>query len=222
MINSKVAIVGLHRGGTSMTAGIVRALGAYMGDNPLPPSDTNPYGYFEDADIVDMHNKIMGNQWYFPKIEFNKETRDEYINLLYAKFGGRKAFAIKDPRLCYMLPYFLDSFDIADEVKVIAVYRDPWLAAYSLAERERLKFSLALEISLNYTAAMVMSINGLGERLMRIRYIDMLLKPESSVLAIAKFVGANPVESAAFQVIDRDLAHWEQKQIDLWNERDNG
>jgi hypothetical protein len=222
MINRKVAIVGLHRGGTSMVAGIVRALGAYMGNNLLPPSKTNPYGYFEDSDIVNMHNKIMGDQWYFPQIDFSKETKEEYANLLYAKFGGRKTFAIKDPRLCYLLPYFLESFDKPGDIKVIAVYRDPWLAAYSLAERDSIGFGLSLEISLNYTAAMIMSVNGLGERLMRIRYIDMLLKPESSVLSIARFVGANPVEGDAFQVIDRSLAHWEQKQIDLWNERDNG
>lgn len=56
-----VAVVGHHRGGTSATAGALRRLGVYFGeDNELmPPSEANPKGYTEHKELVAAHDQLL-------------------------------------------------------------------------------------------------------------------------------------------------------------------
>lgn len=45
----------MHRSGTSLTAGLMAALGIDMGETLVPPDRRNPRGYFEDVEVVRFH-----------------------------------------------------------------------------------------------------------------------------------------------------------------------
>ena len=125
------AIVGMHRGGTSAVARVVHSLGAFMGSDFLLPSVYNPTGYYEDASLVDFHTRVMGGNWIIPSMRKAFSFRESYIIEL-EDFLEKDVWAIKDPRLCFCLPLLRS---IVPTVKVIAVFRDPFNAAKSLAAR---------------------------------------------------------------------------------------
>lgn len=212
MSNSGIIIVGPHRSGTSTIGGIFHRAGYFMGDNLLPPSEYNPMGYYEDADIVDIHNRLLGDQWYSPQlITTNTRLTYEY-RILLKRFVDADKWAIKDPRICYTLPLLMQF--VPKNTKVIMVFRDPWYSAHSLVKRDGLSFSLALNISLSYVSEMIKNTENAD--LFRIRYRDVITDPISATLRLLKFAGANKGMSAEtfdyiVGAINPSLAHYEKK-----------
>src|SRR5215218_4112214 len=56
-----VCVLGMHRSGTSLVAGILRQLGVDLGpdDELLPPDPNNRSGYFELAELVHINDEIL-------------------------------------------------------------------------------------------------------------------------------------------------------------------
>ncbi len=52
-------ILGSGRSGTSMTAGLFRESGAYMGENSYAPRPANRFGFFEDEEINQINDRIL-------------------------------------------------------------------------------------------------------------------------------------------------------------------
>lgn len=201
-----VAIIGLHRGGTSAVAGILHGLGAYMGSHLLPPSKHNPKGYYEDERIVRIHTEFIGGEWVTPDVLYNRATyRDfqEYKKLI-AEFKEHDLWAIKDPRLCHCLPLL---HNYVPDIKVILVFRDPWYAASSLVKRNEMSFSGALSVSLDCLEGMIGNTKAIPK--MRVRYTDVITSPQKAVETIASYLGVE-VTQEAIDAIDPSLAHWER------------
>jgi hypothetical protein len=60
MKNKKtIIILGMHRSGTSMVAGLLAKMGINMGDDLLGRSPSNPFGHFEDWDFVNLNDSIL-------------------------------------------------------------------------------------------------------------------------------------------------------------------
>ena len=53
------AIAGMHRSGTSLVAGLVRAAGLPMGEELVGASATNPHGHHEDRAFVALHDAAL-------------------------------------------------------------------------------------------------------------------------------------------------------------------
>jgi hypothetical protein len=64
-----IPVVGHHRGGTSATAGLLRILGVYLGENEqlIGEGTDNPKGFYEHAEILKLHEHlsryVFGNDW---------------------------------------------------------------------------------------------------------------------------------------------------------------
>jgi len=200
-----IAVVGMHRGGTSAVAKIVYELGAYMGDNLLPPSEHNPQGYYEDSGVVDFHTGVIGGNWHKPVMNRSVLYAGRYKGLL-KPFMKHDFWAIKDPRLCFVLPLLLS---VVPDIRVIAVYRDPFKAARSLSKRNNLAYVTALEISIAYLGKMIENTSGIGP--LWVNYTDTVLYPDVAAIAIANFAGVEHNTKAA-SAIDRSLAHWEVEE----------
>lgn len=57
---SRVLVVtGMHRSGTSLVANYLSQAGIDMGAELIPADVGNPHGYFEDADIHDLHRELL-------------------------------------------------------------------------------------------------------------------------------------------------------------------
>lgn len=107
-----ILVLGMHRSGTSALCGTLNIFGAYVGDNLLTPTDDNKKGYFESFEIVRCNDYILQEKldtsWHdindipiyhpdiFPILEYVIKTT----------FNNESIIAIKDPRICLLLPLY--------------------------------------------------------------------------------------------------------------------
>jgi hypothetical protein len=138
----------MHRSGTSALAGMLGMLGAKIGSTLLPahPED-NPKGYWENTDIVSIHDEILATLgsswddecslppqwWQFPEL---KLLREELMRIVQRDYTNASLWVVKDPRLCRLMPLWSSILnDSVDEAKVIFIIRHPYEVAESLKRR---------------------------------------------------------------------------------------
>lgn len=196
-----VTVLGIHRGGTSAVAGVLHHLGVHMGDDLLPPSPHNPRGYFEDRDFVTLHDVIIGD-WKNPQVNFEPH-RELYTMLIREREARLSLWGVKDPRMCFVFPYFAE---IAHDVHVISVSRDPDDCAESLFARGDHTLEEATKISSSYLGRKWINLSRFCGPTLKVRYDYLIDCPEGVVPAIAHFVGLEPTQEA-IDFIDPTLCH---------------
>src|SRR5262245_25143819 len=109
-------VLGMHRSGTSAMAGLLELLGVELGSNLLPPCPSfNPEGFFEQADLVAVHDRILdvlGSGWDdvcpLPEGWWEQDAiaslRIELASIVRREYGASPLWGFKDPRLCRLLP----------------------------------------------------------------------------------------------------------------------
>lgn len=135
-------VLGMHRSGTSMIAGILRSLGINMGVRFREPDIHNESGYWEDLDWRDLNASILraaGGSWYNPpdtkEIENVAESfNDQVISLVEKK--KHSPWGIKDPRLCLTFPVIAKHLP---DPLFILVYRNRNDILESLKKRAKLR-----------------------------------------------------------------------------------
>lgn len=115
MKTTLLAVVGMHRSGTSATAGAFAQLGVDFGPAPLlmKPSRDNPKGYFEATLVVGIHDRLLrglSGSWESPfirgdwplTIQANVARRQilEWVERLPAG----TTCGVKDPRMSLFYP----------------------------------------------------------------------------------------------------------------------
>jgi len=150
MIKNKVVIVlGMHRSGTSALAGILKRLGVEFGEKLLPGDlGVNDKGFYEHIGIINIHEQIfktigytwfdirpMPEQWWmFDEIVIFKEALKDIIR---NDFSGSTLWGIKDPRMCRLLPLWLQILTELDlEPLFVLCLRHPAEVAESLHNRD--------------------------------------------------------------------------------------
>ncbi|MHC3994932.1 sulfotransferase family protein [Thiomicrolovo sp. ZZH C-3] len=144
-----IAVLGMHRSGTSALGGVLHALGISMGQTLVEAKKHNPKGYFENKKIIDFNDYVL-----FPALEQTWDDlsllpegweEDEKVRGLYAvakeiiraDYSEEKLFGIKDPRLCILFPFWEKVLrDLNIEIKVILPYRNPEEIYRSLQKRD--------------------------------------------------------------------------------------
>lgn len=195
-----VAIMGLHRGGTSAVAGVIHALGFYMGNDLLPPSEHNPKGYFESRKMMELHTAMMGGDVWDPKIDVQPHL-DDYEEAL-ASFEKHEPWAVKDPRFCYLLPYLQQYYD-----QLVVVLRSVEEAAQSLHVRGGHTSLEALKLIEEYESRMYESRNAFPRQVISVHYCELEQWPFTKTQALAGQLGVTFYASAA-NTIDPALRHW--------------
>lgn len=123
--SSPLVIAGFHRSGTSLTANMLADAGLHVGEELLGAKASNPYGHFEDTEIIRFHDNLLrqsGQNWLtatdFPAILTRKDWR------FMVTYGSRKsmykAWGFKDPRVCLFLPQWQATFP---DMSLLYVYR---------------------------------------------------------------------------------------------------
>jgi glycosyltransferase involved in cell wall biosynthesis len=140
-----VVIAGMHRSGTSLVASYLSSLGIHMGDRLLPADARNPHGYFEDADFVALHGRILaacttegeaGHQdWGWTESERLDRGRlpafaEEARALAAGRAGRSGVWGWKDPRTTLLLDFWDEI--LAGGALYVLVYRFPWEVADSM------------------------------------------------------------------------------------------
>jgi GT2 family glycosyltransferase len=137
-------VAGMHRSGTSMTGGLLAALGVNMGDRLVPADRSNPRGYFEDLDFLELNRRLLAAcvpagepgwpDWGWTESESWREPdparwREPALRLLEARRAAGVPWGWKDPRSTRLLEFWAG---LAPEARFVLVYRYPWEVADSM------------------------------------------------------------------------------------------
>ncbi len=137
---SAIAIVGMHRSGTSVFAHFLHEAGLFLGEDLYQNYGDNPKGHWEDNDFVNLHrNACLGHgqrEEYLVTQSFDlpDDTRSAMQALWRHKqlsTNGTR-WGWKEPRTTLFLPTW---FEIAPELRVIGLFRNPKAVVSSLCKR---------------------------------------------------------------------------------------
>ncbi|HTW93238.1 MAG TPA: hypothetical protein VMD30_00495 [Tepidisphaeraceae bacterium] len=157
-----LCVLGMHRSGTSAVARVVNLLGADLGTDLLPPSVDNPRGFWEQRKIVAAHGDLLESLGsYFddflplpqgwqnrPEIAPHKQR---LFSILHQQFDGNPLWAVKDPRICRLLPLWHDLLaEYPADPRFVLVLRNPDEIARSLAVRNGYAFNKSLLLTLSH------------------------------------------------------------------------
>lgn len=151
-----ILVLGMHRAGTSAITRGLLALGVPLGGRLMPERDDNPTGFWEDADIVNLNDRVLaelGHDWHSlgwiadEQFSTNKldTLREEAAALLADRLHERVVWAFKDPRNARLLPFWESVFQkINVDYSCILCIRNPLSIAGSLAARDHFSFEKCL------------------------------------------------------------------------------
>jgi len=138
-MQSKVlAIAGMHRSGTSLTASVLQSAGVYLGDRLVGVDVGNDKGHFEDRDFVEFHKQVLRSQSLdVDGLTFQDQMHvaDRYFKIAQDLIEQKSVHSLwgwKDPRTTLFLDLWLQ---LLPDAIFILVYRSPWEVVDSLYRR---------------------------------------------------------------------------------------
>jgi hypothetical protein len=141
-----------------MLAGTLGDAGYYMGGTMLPPTPSNPKGYFESAEINELNNELIASVatvrpsgplgYFYPwrlsrgllwladiDVELSLQPTAKQATQI-REFVSQKPFCFKDPRFCYTLGAWRP---VLDDTAFLCIFREPGRTLSSIKKdvRER-------------------------------------------------------------------------------------
>ena len=186
-----ILIVGMHRSGTSALAGIVGKLGVPLGDRLLAPGSDNPKGYWEHQDVVALHERLLnrlGSRWDdvralpdgWLESEAAREAAVAISDIISRDFPGNPVWAVKDPRICRVLPLWLEVLQ-KHHIRPVVLFmvRKPSEVSASIEARNHWHPLVGKLLWLRYMAEAVTASSTLPREV--VLYDDLLVDPISLV-----------------------------------------
>ena len=143
-----VLILGMHRSGTSALAGVLSKLGCELPASPMPESKSNAKGFFESIKVRDFNEELLASAGSFwddftrfhddwlkslPGLDF----LDRAVSVLEEEFGTSRLFVLKDPRICRLMPFWMEALGRFEcRVKPILTIRNPLEVGHSLQTKK--------------------------------------------------------------------------------------
>jgi hypothetical protein len=217
-----IAVLGMHRSGTSVITRGLKVLGIELGDRLMPPFEgNNAKGFWEDLDINQLNLEmlhVLKSDWHFLASIGPSEVEvlcksgflQRAIELLREKTSGAGIFGFKDPRVAKLLPFWKEVFAHGPwKVSYVLVIRHPLSVCHSLAKRDRLEFEKSYLLWLEHVIG---SLSGTeGENRVFVDYDHFMQMPEADLAKIAKELqlSIDPHELQTFQreFLDHQLQH---------------
>jgi hypothetical protein len=198
-VRDGVCVLGMHRSGTSLVAGLLGILGLELGPEEamLPPLPANPKGYWELADLVKINDLILaefGGSWdRLPELPDGWEQserleglRERARTVLRERFSGSAHWGWKDPRTCVTLPFWQS---LVPGVRHVICIRNPVDVADSLRTREGhgRPWEEGIIDWLRHTSLALIQTSG-SPRIV-VHYEDFFEDLEARVKTLARFLG---------------------------------
>lgn len=223
-----VAVVGMHRSGTSATAGLLIGLGL-QGPRPAdltPAPESNERGLWE-SDAVHMINvevlSCLGGTTYVPPRPLSGWEHQAALDALrtqgarwFSDTSGSRPVVLKDPRLCVTLPFWRTA--IPSLRAAILVLRDPLEVALSLEARDELPIVLGLALWDRYLRSAATTLQGLPTLV--VEYDALLGDPDQWCDLVCDFLAEVDVHvdpsrrGSAQEFLDARLRHQQHGRSD--------
>lgn len=159
-----MAVVGMHRAGTSMVAKALRLGGVYLGSDEdlVDPAPDNPEGFYEHASFVELDDDLLeaaGGAWDQPP-EWPPAGVDDprvaHLAERAAELAGTlersPAWGWKDPRASLLGRFWLD---VVPDLRFVVCLRHPLEVALSLKRRNKASYAHGLALWRTYYATLL-------------------------------------------------------------------
>ena len=232
-----ILILGMHRSGTSVLSRLCNISGAYLGESVIEPAADNPKGFWENKDIVLLHDELLeqlnrqwdttmplpDRWWDSPKIA---ATKQKLIDFLRDEFGDKPLWLVKDPRVCLLIPIWLD---VLEELNVaphfLIVNRSPEEIVESLQKRNDMHRDACHLLYLHH----YLSAEYWSREFPRsvVNYHDILKDWQRVLIDASKAATIDwPIQAwdgvkGIADVVDSGLRHYEQEDFDRSDELSN-
>ena len=196
---SVILVTGMHRSGTSAVTRVLSLLGCALPRAVTESARDNEKGFWENPAIRDLNDRILasaGSAWDdwepFDSRWYASPTaggfRDDARAILKGELGDGPLFVVKDPRICRLLPFWIDAVrSFGAEPFIVSPVRNPLDVAASLEERNGIHPSIGLLLWLRH----VLDTEAASRDLRRVylRYEHLLFKTHAVVDRIGDALG---------------------------------
>lgn len=213
----------MHRSGSSAITKGLEVMGVELGTQLMPATADNQKGYFEDIEINQFNTRLLktkGLDWNtltpiktddFQGDHFSP-FKEEATDILERKLLTDAVLGIKDPRLCRLLPFWMEIFDdLKLEVSYVIILRNPENIAASLISRDAIPRVKSLYLWLEHMIPVFRETRNCSRAILD--YDNLIAKPERTIKALAKKLGLEKaidqavLSSYAKDFIDPGLRH---------------
>jgi len=141
-----IVVLGMHRSGTSALTRVLNLLGCDLPKTLMQASPTNEAGHWESLAIYRLNDRILESAASAWQLEFNPSwfgspRADEFVGEAVAtiadEFGSSRFLVLKDPRICRLLPFWVEVLDRCHiKPSVLIPLRNPLEVAASIEKRD--------------------------------------------------------------------------------------
>ncbi len=217
-----VLIMGMHRSGTSLLTRMLNCAGMDIGNTHslIPPRPDNPNGFWEQSSILSLHDELLmdlGFQWDTPVPLPNAWHKDRetlfqtYVNrlsnLVDTIYQDTPVFAVKDPRLCLLLPLWVSLAQRRHlELTCIWIRRPAHQVAQSLSVRHSGSIAQAYALFMNYILSGICAMENLPHAF--VNFEDILNTPNAVLSSLENdlHLGLN-ISDTNDALVDASLVH---------------
>lgn len=138
-MSDQLIVAGFHRSGTSLICRLLDRAGLFLGYELLGANPSNPYGHFEDREVLELHRQIMTDNGFSWQVEapflpvLTEEHWRKMRRVIERRDREHGLWGFKDPRVCLFLMVWKH---LLPNAKVLVVYRHFSDTTYSLARRQ--------------------------------------------------------------------------------------
>ncbi|MCB1476259.1 MAG: hypothetical protein H6883_09220 [Rhodobiaceae bacterium] len=213
-----LAVLGMHRSGTSALTRALNILGAALPDTMIGASEGNDTGHWEPLRLVLLHDEMLeeaGSNWDdWRSLDLSRLTdprrawyRSEAARIIRQDFGADSPIVLKDPRICRFVPFFAEVCAELDmELKPVLMMRDPREVSASLERRNRMARPHALLLCLRHMLDAEKETRGLERAF--VDYADLLLdwRRTRDVIVARTGVDLADTDSPAGRLVDEFIS----------------
>jgi hypothetical protein len=218
-----VLVLGMHRSGTSALTGALGLCGGALPGDLIPAREENAKGFFESTRIVEFHDKLLGafgSRWDDPlpvrPVLFDTAEAAgaslELANLLSREFNAHAPLVIKDPRMCKLLPIWVEALDLLGWRSVAVLpLRHPLEVAASLQRRNALDEHHGLAMWMHHTLLAERATRGMPR--VFVLYDELLRDGSGTIEKIREELGmrgwlaSTAADDQISQFLSTDLRH---------------
>jgi hypothetical protein len=214
-----IVVLSAGRSGTSLLMNVLGQLGMSLSENLISGRLENPEGYFEDAEIVQIHNQLLLDLKTKPTLPLpddwresnaTREARQKLRLVLAERIKSAKTlWGFKDPRVCSFMPLWTHIFNLAGVVPTfILAVRNPASVVMSLHRQINREESIT---ELQWLQRNCDAINHTAADCFIVHYEEWFTHPQELVhslldyTGLSEFAGGKDIDQVLNEVIKPNL-----------------